>query len=59
MNCVRTDEFCTIERTPTAVRLRLRHALSLPPGPHPLAREVACRINEIRSLKPGQLYLQK
>lgn len=59
MNCTRTDEFCTIERTPTLVRLRLRQALSLPPGPHPLAREVACRINEVLALKPRQLYLQK
>jgi hypothetical protein len=59
MHCTRTDEFCTIERTPTLVRLRLRHALSLPPGQHHLAREVACRINEARALKPGQLYSQK
>ena len=59
MNCTRTDEFCTIERTHTLVRLRLRHAVARPAGPRPLAHEVACRINEIRALKPGQVYLQK
>ena len=59
MNGTRTDEFCTIERTPARTRLLLRHAPALLPGPltpprersralRLLAREVAGRLNEGR-----------
>jgi hypothetical protein len=59
MNCTRTDEFCTIERTSSRTLLRLRHAPALLPGPltsprectralRGLAEEIASRLNEGR-----------
>ena len=64
MNGTRIDEFCTIERTPARVRLLLRHAPALLPGPltpererssalRSLAREVAGRLNEGRAPRSG------
>ena len=66
MNGTRTDEFCTIERTPARTRLLLRHAPALLPGPltparersralRSLAREVAGRLNEGRAPRRGAL----
>jgi hypothetical protein len=65
MNGTRTDEFCTIERTPARTRLLLRHAPALLPGPltpprersralRSLACEVAGRLNEGRTLRRGR-----
>ena len=66
MNGTRIDEFCTIERTPARVRLLLRHAPALLPGPltsprersralRRLACEVAGRLNEGRAPRRGAL----
>ena len=68
MNRTRTDEFCTIERTPARTRLLLRHAPALLPGAltsprehsralRHLAREVAGRLNEGRAPGRGKLRL--
>jgi len=65
MNGTRIDEFCTIERTPARIRLLLRHAPALLPGPltpprersralRRLACEVAGRLNESRALRRGR-----
>jgi hypothetical protein len=60
MNSTRTEEFCTIERTPGRILLRVRHEPALLPGalttrregPRVLrgfAREIASRLNEARA----------
>ena len=57
MNGTRTDEFCTIERMPGRIRLRIRHEPALLPGALTPARDgartlrgfaahVAARLNE-------------
>jgi hypothetical protein len=62
MNGTRTDQFCTIERTPGRIRLLIRHEPALLPGAltpardgaralRGFAREVASRLNEARSQK--------
>jgi hypothetical protein len=68
MTNTRTDEFCTIERTPARTRLLLRHAPALLPGAltparqrsralRGLAREVADRLNESRAPEQRRLRL--
>ena len=65
MDRTRTDEFCTIERTPGRIRLLVRHEPALLPGaltpPREGARalrgfaaEVAARLNAARSVKRGR-----
>jgi len=69
MNSIRTNEFCTIERSPGRILLRVRHEPALLPGAltstrhgartlRGFAAHVASRLNEARSVSPkrGQIY---
>jgi hypothetical protein len=68
MNCTRTEEFCTIERSPGRILLRVRHEPALLPGAltstrhgartlRGFAAHVASRLNEARSEKPARSRL--
>jgi hypothetical protein len=68
MDSIRTYEFCTIERSPGRILLRVRHEPALLPGAltstrhgartlHGFAAHVASRLNEARSVKTGRSRL--